>query len=830
MRPIVFAIFLLAGFVLSITVNVPYAAIDTTSPSKVAISASSFNSWLEDDFKIKDQLTKYDVHGAGIALLDAGAVTTQGNYPDSDIFGDRDYFRWGSVSQVVAAMATMKATSDGKMKPDAEANEYVRKKKEWRIDDTYLEPIRIWHLMTGTSGIDNKWVGNVAQDEAHTKSLDRYVELQLPPRIHEPARYHCSGSQDATLLGYLISHATDTSYSSYVEDNIFSPLNMSDTDVTMNKDIQSKVSFSYDLIHDESGTLTIQGYWRSTEQHTYFNTYPGEGVIGPLSDLAKLGTSFLSNATDALSSAYKTMMMNRQWSFNGNDLLKFGMGYGFYQRAANGLIAEEIVGNTGGHFASLHLFPEVEQGLALVCDSDCSKFAEVFVDAFLNEYYPDYRSNLKTPESDDSDVAYYQAVRGSYLDTGVPRTTFHFPFVSGRWIVADELPALETANRHLGIKTFEQMPPASSPFLVDYYYYEIESTARHTVGSGVFRRHGDFGPSLAFDQDGFGNVLGVFGGANNVQLPPSTMITWSAYQNGATVIFWGRFNIVMAVLVLIMITGYWWPIIDVIGLLAAKKRVSDAPEEPMSDEENPSESMGDANGNDDAESPDAVFRRRHKVVIQDDDNKNMNDNASFMKKDEEKKVPEAEEEGGKFYQLVLNFFGNGPLMARAFGVATVTLNMLIAIGHYYTLYLTSSPDGTPTGYGLNPIIMIILFLPFISAILTTLMFIFSICSFGMHWWSAPVIYDAVAFCNQKLDWKNRELVPRVHYLVIAITSTLFLGFTGYLNFFNISPNLEWVDWYPLPMPPPLSDPEAVFIALVKAAFASVGINLPDPPQ
>lgn len=116
---------------------------------------------LEDflDGVMSAQLEGYQIPGATVAVVKDGELFFAKGYGYADlknrepVVADETLFRVGSVGKVFTATAVMQLVEEGKLDLDADVNTYL---VDFKIPDTYPQPITLHHLLTHTAGFEER--------------------------------------------------------------------------------------------------------------------------------------------------------------------------------------------------------------------------------------------------------------------------------------------------------------------------------------------------------------------------------------------------------------------------------------------------------------------------------------------------------------------------------------------------------------------------------------------------------------------------------------------------------------------------------------------------
>src|SRR5512147_800056 len=108
------------------------------------------------DGLLKKEMEEYHIAGAAIAVVKDGKLFFTKGYGYADMENkipvdpEQTIFRTGSVGKVFTWTAVMQLVEQGKLDLNADINTYL----DFRIPDTYPQPITLEHLITHTSGFE----------------------------------------------------------------------------------------------------------------------------------------------------------------------------------------------------------------------------------------------------------------------------------------------------------------------------------------------------------------------------------------------------------------------------------------------------------------------------------------------------------------------------------------------------------------------------------------------------------------------------------------------------------------------------------------------------
>ncbi|MGH8235354.1 MAG: serine hydrolase domain-containing protein [Rhodanobacteraceae bacterium] len=359
-----------------------------------------------------DSLVPYAIHRAGIAggvivVVKDGQILFAKGYGYADVakrkpvIADQTLFRLGAVSKTLTWTAVMQLVQAGKIKLDANVNDYL----DFKIPPKFGKPITMRDLMVQTSGFEVTFANEFVPTIKQILPLGDYLRKHIPARIFPPGKILAYSNYNATLAGYIVQRVSGEPFDKYIQDHILKPLGM--TYSTFEQPLPAA------LIPDMS-----VGYQAASNKRTI----PFEiAEIGPAGSMTSTGTDMARfmiaqldngqyNGASILSPAMIKLMHTPHSrmapGMNGYDL-------GFYQENRNGL---RIIGHTGDTIAfhsDMHLLLDKHVGLFLSFNSEgiqlaVKKVRTALFRAFLNRYYPytpPQEETIANPKHDAARVA-----------------------------------------------------------------------------------------------------------------------------------------------------------------------------------------------------------------------------------------------------------------------------------------------------------------------------------------------------------------------------------------------------------------------------------------
>ncbi|MCK6583293.1 MAG: beta-lactamase family protein [Anaerolineales bacterium] len=181
------------------------------------------------------QMEERHIAGAAVAVVKDGKLFFTKGYGYADLENkipvdpEQTMFRIGSVGKVFTWTAVMQLVEQGKLDLDADINTYL----DFRIPDTYPQPITLKHLMTHTSGIEDRWLESLTPDASELVSEREWLVDNFPGQVRPPGEAAGYSNYNAMLGGYIVARVSGEPYDQYIQEHIFYPLGMTHSNVRL---------------------------------------------------------------------------------------------------------------------------------------------------------------------------------------------------------------------------------------------------------------------------------------------------------------------------------------------------------------------------------------------------------------------------------------------------------------------------------------------------------------------------------------------------------------------------------------------------------------------
>lgn len=354
------------------------------------------------------QLQRSDIAGAVVAVVKDGKVIFAKGYGYADIEAkkpvspDGTLFRPGSISKLLTWTAVMQLVEQGKLDLDRDVNDYL----DFKIPNTYPQPITLRNIMTHTSGFGETAKDLFVKDAASMKPLNVYLAEHIPNRIFPPGTTPAYSNYATTIAGYIVQRVSGKPFDEYIAANILEPLGMSHTtfDQPLPASLQPLMSNGYALASGKA------------KPYEFVQAWPAGSVATSAIDMTHFMIAHLQNG--AYNGAHilrpETAQLMHARAFASNPAMN-AMALGFYEETRNG---HRIIGHGGDtvYFHSdLHLILDANVGFFVSYNSagkgEVSNRTELF-EQFLDRYFPYQIPQATAPASAGADA---KDVSGLYI-------------------------------------------------------------------------------------------------------------------------------------------------------------------------------------------------------------------------------------------------------------------------------------------------------------------------------------------------------------------------------------------------------------------------------
>ena len=343
------------------------------------------------------QMKEYPIPGAAVSVVKDGELFFAKGYGYADLENgipvdpEQTLFRIGSVGKLFTWTAVMQLVEQGKLDLDADINDYL----DFRIPDTYPQPITLKHLMTHTAGFEDLFFEIFVWDAADLMPVGEWLASHIPARVRPPGEVAAYSNYGTALAGYIVARVSGVPYEQYIQENILDPLGMehSSTQSPLPPNLRAHASLGYWLV--DSVVQAVPDYPDYMGQPAMV---PAGGHSSSITDMARFMIAHLQNgrysdANIAEARILKEATVQQMHStLYTPDPRILGNAYGFFDFSDNGQRTLGHSGGTLGFTTLLLLLPDQNLGVFVAYNNEVSGALTTqhfgFQRAFFDHYYP----------------------------------------------------------------------------------------------------------------------------------------------------------------------------------------------------------------------------------------------------------------------------------------------------------------------------------------------------------------------------------------------------------------------------------------------------------
>src|SRR5262245_9643412 len=296
------------------------------------------------DGVIDEQMQAEHIPGAAFVFVQNGEVVLAKGYGLANlerrqpVSAETTIFRIGSISKVFTAEAVMQLADRGELDLHADVNRYLKRVK---VPATFAEPVTADHLLSHTAGFDEIRPGTQAPDQASVAPLPDFLDSRLV-RLWPPGRVPMYSTYGMTLAGALVEDVSGLPFEDYLARNIWKPLGMRRTCITVPPELAGDVATGYEFV---DGRDEAQAW-------EWYHTTPASSINSTAADMATwmiehLHEGRFGDVRTMSEAAARTMHATHTTGHPG----LAGLAYGFEEERYNDLRLLEHGGNVAGFSA-----------------------------------------------------------------------------------------------------------------------------------------------------------------------------------------------------------------------------------------------------------------------------------------------------------------------------------------------------------------------------------------------------------------------------------------------------------------------------------------------
>lgn len=205
--------------------------------------------------EIQRTLLAGNIPSVSIALVSNDQVIWSNAYGHSNLWArtpatTNTVYLIGSTFKTMSTVALLQLMEQGKFKLDDPVNKYLSDFKIQGEDPQH--PITFRHLLTHTSSLPADFGAFPVWGDTVPPSLEDYLRKSM--KVTKPPLSKVEYSNAAfTLVGYLVQKLSGVPYKQYIQEHIFTPLEMSSTAFEPRPDMDERLSIPY-VVDQKNGS------------------------------------------------------------------------------------------------------------------------------------------------------------------------------------------------------------------------------------------------------------------------------------------------------------------------------------------------------------------------------------------------------------------------------------------------------------------------------------------------------------------------------------------------------------------------------------------------
>jgi CubicO group peptidase (beta-lactamase class C family) len=379
-----------------------------------------------DELMTRD-MEENHIAGAAVAVVKDGQLFFAKGYGYADLENnilvdpEQTLFKIGSVTKLFTWTAVMQMVEQGKLNLNADINTYL----DFRIPDTYPQPITLRHLMTHTSGFEDLHADLVVLEEENMAPRREWLAAHIPARVRPPGEVAAYSNYGAALAGTIVARVSGQSYSQYVQEHILDPLGMESTSAQWPSPPELRARESVGYMYDKGAFQVFPQLFSSED------LFPAGVMRATATDMARFMIAHLQDGRYSDAAIPEARILEEATARQMHSTLYApdprlqGNAYGFFEFSDNG---QRVIGHSGGAEpmeSLLLLLPDHNLGVFVAYNSlgagELNRQHFGFQRSFFDHYYPASAVEPIRPPADFAERA--ERFMGAYKWTMSSYTT-----------------------------------------------------------------------------------------------------------------------------------------------------------------------------------------------------------------------------------------------------------------------------------------------------------------------------------------------------------------------------------------------------------------------
>ncbi len=279
-------------------------------------------------------------------------------------------FQLGSIGKLLTAIAVLQLVEKGQLALHQDITTYI---PDWNRQSYQDKPITLHCLLTHTCGFNDVNIGYMARNQEELIPLRDFIFERDPGLFQSPGEEIVYSNYSYALAGFIVETVNNQSFTSYIDENIFGPLQMQ----------HSSLSFPDSYQEDETyarGYQVRKSQFEEVRQYPRHAT-PAGSLVSDAHDMSLLMRALFNQNEKILSTNSWKFLFNCQ--FQNHPRLN-GYSYGMEQENINGIESWAKGGMVPGMLSHLLIIPG-KCAIFLAINTDHDEFGEYFIPKLFNQ-------------------------------------------------------------------------------------------------------------------------------------------------------------------------------------------------------------------------------------------------------------------------------------------------------------------------------------------------------------------------------------------------------------------------------------------------------------
>ncbi|MEC2310570.1 serine hydrolase [Bacillus atrophaeus] len=396
--------------------------------TKAPNNAKEIESFADPLFE--EKMKEYNVNGSSFVVVHDGKVVINKGYGYADKekkipVNKETVFQIASVSKTFTALAVMQQVDKGKLKLDQDVQQYLGGLK---IPNKTGKPLTLFDMLTYTSGVDFPDITTITGPEYVNQDIPmkEFFSKHMPTVVRPPGEAYTYDNFAFALAGYAVENVTGSSFSRYMEKNIFKPLGMKSTSVRFTPDLLKRMATHYGPTGD---SIPTSGHGLTDA--------PQGSILSTGEDMSKYMIMQLQNGKfggKEIVSKRSMDMMHAYQVFDDKTIPVATIGFETpFNEFANGQHVVIKGGSMPGHQSMLILVPEQKTAFFMSYNNDSMMSIDIY-ETLMDHYFPAKKNEVKTSYLPLEEKEAHKYL-GLFQNTRFAAIRTHFTYENGNLVM-----------------------------------------------------------------------------------------------------------------------------------------------------------------------------------------------------------------------------------------------------------------------------------------------------------------------------------------------------------------------------------------------------------